>query len=50
MKPLKETGDDLFVDLHALWRGDQASQLTANFIAVLLEVAPRPKAPTKHAT
>ena len=50
LKPLKETGDDLFVDLHALWRGDQASQLTANFIAVLLEVAPRPKAPTKHAT
>jgi DNA-binding transcriptional LysR family regulator len=40
-KPLKETGLDLFVELHALWREDQTSQLTANFIALMLKVAPR---------
>jgi hypothetical protein len=27
--------------LHALWRDDQTSQLTANFIEVMLQVAPR---------
>jgi DNA-binding transcriptional LysR family regulator len=46
LKPLKDTGDDLFVELQALWRADQSSQLTANFIAVMLEAAAR-KAPTR---
>ena len=35
-----ESGPDLHIALHALWRADQASQLTANFIAVMLSVAP----------
>ena len=48
LKPLKEAGADLEVALHALWRGDQASPLTANFIAVMLEVAPRQKLLTKR--
>jgi DNA-binding transcriptional LysR family regulator len=39
-KPLKETGADLFVELHALWRADQTSQLTANFIAHLSRIKP----------
>ncbi|MEJ1971941.1 MAG: LysR substrate-binding domain-containing protein [Lacunisphaera sp.] len=43
LRPLKETGSDLFVELHALWRTDQPSQLTANFIDVMLKVAPRTK-------
>ncbi len=43
LKPLKETAPDLFVELHALWRADQNSQLTANFISVMLEVADKSK-------
>jgi DNA-binding transcriptional LysR family regulator len=43
LKPIKETGPDLHIALHALWRADQSSQLTANFIAVMLAVAPRDK-------
>ena len=39
LKPLKEKGPDLFMELRALWRADQTSQLTANFIAVMLEAA-----------
>ena len=50
LKPLKDTGPDLFVELHALWRDGQASQLTANFIDVLLAVAPKVKSRTKAAT
>jgi DNA-binding transcriptional LysR family regulator len=43
LKPMKETGPDLHMALHALWRADQNSQITANFIAVMLAVAPRGK-------
>jgi DNA-binding transcriptional LysR family regulator len=38
--PIKETGKDLFVDLHVLWRGDRDSMTVANFIAVMREVVP----------
>ena len=41
-KPLKETGPDLITTLHAIWRSDQTSPLTANFIAVLRETKARP--------
>jgi DNA-binding transcriptional LysR family regulator len=41
MKPLKETGPDLFLELHALWREGQQSQLVANFVEVMLQVAPK---------
>ena len=41
LRPLKETGPDLNLELHALWRDDQTSQLTANFIAVMQQIAPR---------
>jgi len=41
LKPLQETGPDLMLELHALWRDDQPSQLTANFIGVMQTVAPR---------
>jgi DNA-binding transcriptional LysR family regulator len=43
LRPIKETGPDLELELHALWRGDQTSPLTANFIAVMKEIAPRQK-------
>jgi len=35
LKPLKETGPAYELELHALWRDDQTSQLTENFIAVM---------------
>jgi len=41
LRPLKETGTDLVMELDALWREDQTSQLTANFIATLREVGAR---------
>jgi DNA-binding transcriptional LysR family regulator len=41
MKPLKEEGPDLDLELHALWRDNQTSQLTANFIALMQSLAPR---------
>lgn len=44
LKTLADTGPDLFVELHAFWREDQNSRLAANFIAVLLKVAPGWKA------
>ncbi len=43
-RPLKETGPDLNLELCALWRADQNSQLTANFIAVMRDVAPQRRA------
>ncbi len=43
LRPLKESGPDLFVELHALWRSDQESQLVANFVAVMKAIAPRRK-------
>ncbi len=45
LKPLKESGPELELELHALWRADPNSQLTANFLAVMREVAPRQKRP-----
>ena len=42
-KPLKDSGADLFLELHALWRDGQTSQLTANFIALMQKMAPREK-------
>ncbi len=38
-KPLKESGDDLFLELYAMWRKGDVSQLTANFVSVIREVA-----------
>ena len=43
-KPLKESGADLFLELHALWRDGQTSQLTANFIDLMQKMAPGEKA------
>jgi len=43
LRPLKETGPDLELELLALWRADQDSQLVDNFIAVMKEIAPRRK-------
>ncbi len=40
LRPLRETGPDLFLGLVALWRKDQNSQLTANFIEVMRTIAP----------
>jgi DNA-binding transcriptional LysR family regulator len=34
-KPLKDTGEDLVLKLHALWRGGQNSPLISNFIATI---------------
>jgi DNA-binding transcriptional LysR family regulator len=42
-KPLEDTGDDLFIELHAIWWDGQTSQLAANFIALMLKVAGREK-------
>jgi len=47
-RPLKETGPDLFVELHALWRGDQTSQITANFVDVLGRIKPPRKRPPQE--
>jgi DNA-binding transcriptional LysR family regulator len=41
LRPIKEAGPDLELSLEALWREEQASQLTTNFIAVMKAVAPR---------
>jgi DNA-binding transcriptional LysR family regulator len=46
-KPLKESGADLFLELHALWRDGQTSQLTANFSDLMQKTAPGKKAPVK---
>src|SRR5262249_45471437 len=43
LRPLKETGPDLYVELLALWRSDQESLLVANFVDVMKEIAPRYK-------
>ena len=40
-KPLKETGEDLVIRLHALWRKGETSQLVLNFVTVMQAVAPR---------
>ncbi len=40
MRPLKETGPDLSLGLLALWRKDQNSQLTVNFVEVMRKIAP----------
>ncbi len=42
-KPLKETGPDLILELHAVWRGEQTSQLAANFIDVMRKGKPSAK-------
>jgi DNA-binding transcriptional LysR family regulator len=39
-KPLKETGPDLILELLAVWRRDQTSQLAANFIGLMREGKP----------
>jgi DNA-binding transcriptional LysR family regulator len=39
-KPLTDTGEDLFLELHALWSAGPASTLVTNFIAALQQVAP----------
>lgn len=46
-KALRETGEDLFLDLHALWPEGATSKLTANFLAVIQQVAPRESRGTK---
>jgi DNA-binding transcriptional LysR family regulator len=43
LRPLKETGPDLFIELQAIWRTDQTSALTKNFVDVLLKVVPKVK-------
>ena len=40
LRHLEDTGPDLQLELHAVWRGDQESQLVANFVAIMKEVAP----------
>lgn len=40
LRPLAETAPDLEIELHALWRAGQDSQLVANFIEVMKAVAP----------
>ena len=42
-RPLTGTGEDLVLELHALWTAGPASALITNFIAVLQKVAPREK-------
>jgi LysR family transcriptional regulator, benzoate and cis,cis-muconate-responsive activator of ben and cat genes len=42
-KPLKDSGADLFLELHALWRDGQTSQLTTNFIALMQKTALKEK-------
>jgi DNA-binding transcriptional LysR family regulator len=42
-KPLTDTGEDLFMELHALWTAGPASALITNFIAVMQAVAPKEK-------
>jgi DNA-binding transcriptional LysR family regulator len=42
-KPLKDTGDDLILELDAVWRRDQTSQLVANFIDLMKQPGPRAK-------
>jgi DNA-binding transcriptional LysR family regulator len=39
-KPLKETGDDLMIELRIVWRRNEASSLVKNFIDLLLKVRP----------
>jgi len=41
LKPLKESGPDIYLELHALWRKDQDSRLAANFIEVMRKVSPK---------
>jgi DNA-binding transcriptional LysR family regulator len=41
VKPLRETGPDLFAELHALWCEERKSQMAMNFVAVMRAVAPR---------
>lgn len=41
VKPLQETGDDLMLELRALWRADDPSLLVDNFIAVMKGLTPR---------
>jgi DNA-binding transcriptional LysR family regulator len=40
LKPLKEKGPDMYLELHALWRKDQDSRLAANFIEVMRKISP----------
>jgi DNA-binding transcriptional LysR family regulator len=41
LKPLKESGPDMFLELHALWRKDQDSRLATNFIEVMRKISLR---------
>jgi DNA-binding transcriptional LysR family regulator len=43
LKPIKENHPPLEIELHALWRSNQDSQIVDNFIAVMKAVAPRRK-------
>lgn len=40
VRPIKETGPDLFLELEAIWPTDQNSQLTANFVDVIRKIMP----------
>ena len=43
-KPLKETGEDLIMELHAVWRQGESSRLAVNFIDMLRAInQPRKK-------
>ena len=39
-KPLKETGEDLTIELRVVWRKNEASPLVKNFIDLLVKVRP----------
>lgn len=47
-RPLKDSGADLFLELHALWREGQTSPLTTNFIAMMQKTAPWEKSAIKR--
>jgi len=40
-RPLKESGEDLILELYAIWLPDRASALTANFLETLKKLKPR---------
>jgi DNA-binding transcriptional LysR family regulator len=48
-KRLKETGDDLIMDLHAIWRAGDSSSIVQNFIDILVKVNAPGKIKTRGA-